>query len=293
MLKYVRQRSALEVSASTTLFEHFRLVKSRSTMPLLYTLNNIDLELIGGLSAGSAIRKFLKNKLHEFANFAAPSIGDSYVRMRDFEFTHKIDDNHTIPCRVSDARSLFNVTEGMTKDKFHSLLGTFASRLPPQKDGTCRLYHSTTIVAATSIVMEGIKRSELEEASDFGAAFYMTEDLPYALHYAIFSQDANDPTLVIFDVPRNHFLGWRSLDLTTDVPKWEVQVIKSRRNRSPIMGYDMVTGPITSNATKIECGAKPLRLPVNQIAFLPSPADAFVVPTTDTDVFVYRICNIS
>jgi hypothetical protein len=61
--------------------------------------------------------------------------------MRNFEFTHKIDDNRSIPCRVSDARSLFNVTERMTLDEFRSLLVTFASRLPSQQDGTCRLYH--------------------------------------------------------------------------------------------------------------------------------------------------------
>jgi hypothetical protein len=291
-LKYVRQQSTLEVAASTTIFEHFRLVNSRGTKPLLYTLSNIDLELIGGLSARSAICKFLKNKLQEFANLAAPPIGDSYVKMRDFEFTHKIDDNRTILCCVSDARSLFNVPEGMTLDEFSNQLDRFASRLPLQKDGTRRLYHGTTILSATSIVIEGIKRSELEESSDFGAAFYTTEDLSYALYYAIFSQTANDPALVVFDIPNDHFLDWHTLDLDTDVLNWEAQVIKSRNNRSPIVGYDTVTGPITSNATKIECGAKPLRLSANQIAFLPSPAGMFVVPTTDTDIFVYRICNM-
>lgn len=149
------------------------------------------------------------------------------------------------------------------------LTSTTTFPFPDARDGYTRLYHGTNLQNATSIVTDGFDLTKAATTCDFGAGFYLTANPCAALLYAmlrIYSNgDGHDPAVIAFDIRTPDLAPWSIQNDT-----WERVVTACRRQRllqlrsnSPeiygaFIGSTIIYGSITSNATRIECGARPI-----------------------------------
>eukprot|EP00053_Salpingoeca_punica_P008650 m.77349 g.77349 ORF g.77349 m.77349 type:complete len:741 (-) comp14694_c0_seq1:750-2972(-) len=140
-------------------------------------------------------------------------------------------------------------------------------QLPQLQPGLIRLYHGTTIFGAHSILNDGIDVTVFNPDSDFGPAFYATQDMLCALHYMNLAMAASshqfDGGLLVLDVDRNSLNALANVtDLAVNHVKWAT-LVRICRSQRPIaaMGNaewaqeftasEIVSGPIVANANDL------------------------------------------
>ena len=131
-------------------------------------------------------------------------------------------------------------------------------------EGHFRLYHGTTELAAAAILNSLPSLSHAP--SDFGAAFYLTNSIRYALNWASFKATENRAAVIIFDIPNDHLARTTPiLNMTNDSLLWSGTVIAHRNDNSSAPNYDferdvsaqVLIGQIKGNAREIERGRAP------------------------------------
>ena len=155
----------------------------------------------------------------------------------------------------------------------------FLHKLPDVPPGHTRLYHGASIVDATKILCEGISSECLNSVSDFGRAFYMTENLACALHYMQLTMESEgfDGAILVFDVDTGLY---NKLDDVEEVDSnqedrtaWQNLVRGCRREDPRKYMKDatllkkfrisqVVRGPIVANADEIDMHPIATQVPV-------------------------------
>jgi hypothetical protein len=98
--------------------------------------------------------------------------------------------------------------------------------LGPVPPGCLRLYHGTSLVAASAILRDGVNWARLSLYCDFGQAWYFTPDFPYALvfaneRYLDSIVEGDLPAVIAIDVGEEVLrAGFALLDLRGHVESW-------------------------------------------------------------------------
>ena len=145
----------------------------------------------------------------------------------------------------------------------------------PPRPRRLQLFHGTSAAAAHDILVNGINPEYFGRHTDFGPAFYTTDDLLYALRAATLSADDDNSVAVLCFHIDDRDPVWTGADrFDTTLDSWPQVILNNRRAiRSPeairerFNRADIVSGPITANAERIDTGHAPVASTIRQYAF--------------------------
>lgn len=145
--------------------------------------------------------------------------------------------------------------------------------LPPCSPECTRLYHGSKESSCQAILEHGIDDAFFSAKTDFGPAFYTSSDPQYSIGFAFQNRGSERIGLLVADVKSTLLKQAR---MCAPVETWSSVVKLFRRGRgatsmSPeeekAWKAPLLVGPITKNATAIECRAPPQPTDFTQYAF--------------------------
>jgi len=156
---------------------------------------------IPGVSIRSRVKHILSNAASTRPGFLQPGMPNVRFEAPGFSAEIKWYTNSDVVQGNPDPSSTYQLCS-------ESLFPT----LSPLQEGYIRLYHGTSVRGAESILECGINMDfcDRSESTDFGACFYTTEDVRYAMHIAtccllyvrIGEHQVHGCAVVVFDIPR-------------------------------------------------------------------------------------------
>lgn len=228
-------------------------------------------------SVGVAINRFLTPLLLSVWDSACsgrkarqvPLMGDAISRQANGSETELVGQ---VPVKIFNVSSTAILKRFDKRVPLLSQLPEAIAQLGEPPEGCVRLYHGTTISAATSLVRDGVDVDRLQPRSDFGAALFTTPDLPYALYCAFLGTSSQhfeeDCAVVVYDVTEEALLSLPHVPKlrARDEALWRDVVAACRhgfmhqycRTDTSFAGTwraaRVIDGFITGNATEVDRG---------------------------------------
>jgi len=277
-------RAAATKSEPFNEFSHFQLKECVATYDLMFTLQNQS--EFPGLSSVHIIHSFLTAQRKQLAaKYISAAIGDEHKNSSYKELKNQTCGTNSFTLIVLSASKCYNGSNLPTNPNDFNVSNELGQLFQNPKDDILRLFHGTTISAATSILTNGVDVNELNQYCDFGKAFYTTPSLQYALYYPIKNGCKEAPALMVFEIPRKDLEQWDICHLQDD--DWRTYVKCCRKQSMESLPRELhervstrvLRGPITQNAEKIEAGFPPIASDFEQYAFKLMPGiEQFILP---------------
>ena len=112
-----------------------------------------------------------------------PLLGDDIAQRREGEMTQDVGEGRQVLVQAVGYQGLVQRFKG-DQTLLAQLPANAEAIIGPVPEGVVRLYHGTTIEAATNIAQTGIETQLFTPNADFGAAFYTTRSFAYAVEAA-------------------------------------------------------------------------------------------------------------